>query len=229
MPLEEYLTEEDIKKYIPELSRFLWSGEENYLPQKQLAVNEVNSELCIRGYLPAEIMPRLYIRRAGIPENADHTTPSTDEDLAARLRYVLDVKQFTGGGLKTFILQGSNDGNVWDEIDSRKAESAGIITFLLNRSYLFYRLDVIITGGEIDYDAFLCDTGIEKLVAYKWLELILLDRFTEEGDQYRLKMKFFRKEYEELLGKIRIWQDNDSDGSLNRNEYQKTSTVRILK
>lgn len=229
MPLEEYLTEEDIKKYIPELSRFLWSGELNFLPQKQLAVNEVNSELIIRGYLPAEIMSRLYIRRAGILENSNHTTASTGEDLAARLRYVLDIKQFYEGGLKTFVLQGSNDGNIWENIDSRKAETTGIITFLLTRSYLFYRLNVLITGGEIDYEAFLCDTGIEKLITYKWLELILLDRFTQENDQYRLKMKFFRNEYEELLGKIKIWRDNDSDGAINSSEYRKTSTVRILK
>ncbi|HWA05533.1 MAG TPA: hypothetical protein VG961_03220 [Ignavibacteria bacterium] len=229
MPLEEYLTENDIKSCIPELSRFLWIEETDFTPQKQKAIEEVTLELSARGFNPAEIMPRLYIRYAGTAETADHITESTGEDLAARLRYVLSIKVFTAGGLKTFNLEGSNDRSNWETIDSRKAESAGIVTFIIPRSFLYYRLNVSITGGAIDYEAFLCDTSVEKLVSYKWLELILLDRFTAENDQYHLKMKYFRKEYENLLGKIRIWMDKDSDGSLALNEFSKTTTIKILK
>ncbi len=229
MPLEEYLTENDLKSCIPELSRFLWNEETDFTPQKQKAIEEVTMELSSRGFNPAEIMPRLYIRYAGTTETADHTTDPTDEDLAARLRYVLDVKVFTAGGLKTFNLEGSNDSANWETIDSRKAEVLGIISFIIPRSYLYYRLNVAITGGSINYAAFLCDTSIEKLITYKWLELILLDRLTTENDQYHLKMKYFRKEYENLLGKIRIWMDKDSDGSLTLNEFSKTTTIKILK
>jgi hypothetical protein len=229
MPLEEYLTENDLKSCIPELSRFLWSEETDFTPQKQKAIEEVTLELSNRGFNPAEIMPRLYIRYAGTIEAADHTTEPSNEELAARLRYVLDVKVFTAGGLKTFNLEGSNDSANWEIIDSRKAEAPGIITFILPRSFLYYRLNVSITGGSIDYAAFLCDTSTEKLITYKWLEHILLDRFTTENDQYHLKMKYFRKEYENLLGKIRIWIDKDSNGTLGFNEFSKTSTIKILK
>lgn len=229
MPLEEYLTEDDLKSCIPELSRFLWSEETDFTPQKQKAIEEVTLELSNRGFNPAEIMPRLYIRYAGTTETADHITDSTGLDLAARLRYVLDVKVFTAGGLKTFNLEGSNDSANWEIIDSRKAEAVGIITFILPRSFLYYRLNIFITGGSIDYAAFLCDTSIEKLITYKWLELILLDRFTTENDQYHLKMKYFRREYENLMGKIRIWMDKDSDGALASNEFSKTTTIKILK
>lgn len=229
MPFEEYLTEEDLKSCIPELSRFLWMEETDFSAQKQKAIEEVTIELCSRGFNPPEIMPRLYIRHAGISESSDHITGATEEDLTARLRYVLNVKEFVPGGLKTFVLQGSNDRDTWETIDSRKAEAAGILSFTLPRSYLFYRLCVYITGGSIDYDAYLCDTSIEKLISYKWLELILLDRFTEENDQYHLKMKYFRKEYENLIGKVRIWSDKDSDGKLEQGEFSKTTTIKILK
>jgi hypothetical protein len=229
MPLEEYLTEAELKSCIPELHRFLWSEEEDYSMQKQQALNEVRTELISRGFKPAEIMPRLYLRHAGITETADHETEPTGEDEAARLRYVLDVKVFTAGGLKTFILEGSNDKSSWFELDTRKAEAVGIVTFLLAGSYLYYRLRVSVTGGAIDYDAFLCDTGIERLVMYKWLELILLDRFTEENDHYHLKMKYFRGEYESLLNKIKIWEDENGDGHVNGNEFNTTTNIRILK
>ncbi len=43
MQIEEYLTEEDIKSFIPELARFLWSEENDYSPQKKQAINEVMS------------------------------------------------------------------------------------------------------------------------------------------------------------------------------------------
>lgn len=229
MPLEEYLTEEDIKSYIPELSRFLWSEETDYTNQKTQAVNEVKLELASRGFNPALINPRLVIRYAGISEESDHTTSPTSEDTAARLRYVLIVKEFTPEGQKTLNLEGSNDKTNWNIIDSRKAEVIGTITFMLNSSYLYYRLRVIITGGAIDYDAYLCDTGIEKLIAYKWLELILLDRITQDSDQYHLKMKYFKGEYEKLLGRIKIWEDNNSDGVIDSNEFNRTSSIRMLK
>lgn len=229
MPLEEYITEADLKSIIPELSRYLWAEEADYSPQKQQAISEVRTELINRGFKPAEIMPRQYIRHSGITETADHSSETESEDEAARLRYVLDVKTFTPGGLKTFTLLGSNDKTLWKELDTRKAESIGTITFLLRSSYLFYRLNVSVTGGSIDYEAFLCDTGIERLVMYKWLELILLDRFTEENDSYHLKMKYFRGEYETLLNRIRIWADRDGSGSLSSNEFNTVTNIRILK
>ncbi len=229
MPLEEHLTEEDIKGYIPELARFLWAEETDYSKQKQQAVNEVKLELSSRGFNLAEIMPQLVIRNSGITEVSDHITEPTPEDAAARLRYVLDVKIFNPDGIKTFFLEGSNDKEIWESIDSRKAEAVGIVTFMISKSFLYYRLNVAITGGSIDYSAYLCDTGIEKLISYKWLELILLDRFTAENDQYHLKMKYFKGEYESLLNKIRIWIDKDGSGNLNGNEYNTTSTIRILK
>ncbi len=229
MPLEEHLSEEDIKSSIPELARYLWSEETDYSSQKKQAVNDVTMELTTKGFTPALINPRLYIRRAGIIESADHTTEPTGEDRCARLRYVMNVTEFTPGGLKTCYLEGSNDKTDWNVIDARKAEETGTITFLLQSSYLYYRLRVTITGGTIDYEAYLCDTGIEKLIAYKWLELILLDRITAEGDQYHLKMKYFKKEYENLLGRIKIWMDKDSDGSISSNEFTTNSTIRILK
>jgi len=228
MPIENFLIEQELKSYVPELGRLLWSEETDFTPQKIQAYSELNNELSSRGFNPAEIMPRLYIRKAGITETSHHITESTDADAAARLRYVLDVKQFSEGGLKIFTLEGSNDNSYWEAIDSRKAESQGITTFIISRSFLYYRLNVSVTGGSIDYTAFMCDTGLEKLAAYKWLELILLDRISEEGDQYHIKMKYFKNEYDTLLDKIKIWVDMDSGGSLSRDEFN-TSTIRILK
>lgn len=229
MPLEEHLTEEDIKSYIPELARFLWSEETDYSNQKTQAVNEVKLELTSRGFNPAKINPRLIIRYSGTSVDSSHTTKATGEDTAARLRYVLIVTEFKSGGIKTFDLEGSNDKTNWNVIDSRKAEAIGTITFMLGSSYLYYMLRVTITGGEIDYEAYLCDTGIEKLIAYKWLELILLDRISQDNDQYHLKMKYFKSEYEKLLGRIKIWADKDSDGTLDENEFSTTTSIRILK
>lgn len=139
------------------------------------------------------------------------------------------VKEFTPGGLKTFNLEGSNDKENWNVIDTRKAEETGTITFPLGSSYLYYRLRVTISGGAIDYEAYLCDTGIEKLIAFKWLELILLDRITTDSDQYHIKMKYFKSEYEKMLGRIKIWIDADSDGEISEYEFMTTSNIRMLK
>ncbi|MCC6865760.1 MAG: hypothetical protein IT280_06320 [Ignavibacteria bacterium] len=229
MPIDEFITDEDIKSFVPELSRMLWSEETDFTPQKIQALEIIKTELRSMGYLPAEIMPRLYIRYSGTTETTNHITQPTNTDLAARLRFVLDVKQYTAGGEKIFTLQGSNDKQTWFDIDSRKAESAGVITFLITSSYLYYRLNNVITGGEIDYEAFLCDTGIERLLIYKWLELILLDRISEERDQYHLKMEYFRKEYEGLMEKMRIWKDFNQDGKLSKNEFNRSQTIKLLK
>ena len=68
MPIENFLTEQELKSYVPELGRLLWSEETDFTPQKIQAYSELNNELSSRGFNPAEIMPRLYIRKAGITE-----------------------------------------------------------------------------------------------------------------------------------------------------------------
>ena len=229
MPLEEYLTEADIKSLIPELSRYLWTEETDYSPQKKQAVNDVILELSSKGHRLSQINPRLMIRNSGEHLDTDHTTEPTIEDTAARLRYVLKIKQIEIGGPQTIILEGSNDKISWEAVDSTELDTTGLITMLIGTSYLYYRTSVIINGGKIDYEAYLCDSGIEKLIAYKWLELILLDRFTTEDDQYYLKMKYFKTEYERMLGRMKIWIDKNSDGNLSEDEFCKSSSIKILK
>ncbi len=229
MPLEEYLTEADIKSLIPELSRFMWIDEIDYSPQKKQAISDVMLELSSKGYRLAQINPRLMIRNYGVLEDTDHTTDPTSEDTAARLRYVLRIKEIEFGHPLTIYLDGSNDRSEWINIDTTIPEAGGLITMLLGSSYLYYRIRIETNGGRIDYEAYLCDTGIEKLIAYKWLELILLDRFTSEDDQYYLKMKYFKSEYERMLGRMKIWIDKDSDGITGEHEFSTSSSIRILK
>jgi hypothetical protein len=54
-------------------------------------------------------------------------------------------------------------------------------------------------------------------------------KYTEENDMYFLKMKYFRKEFDELAGSIRIFTDSDNDSRAGRDEFTKPGSIKMLK
>jgi hypothetical protein len=227
MPFEEYLTEQDVKSIIPEISKFLWDSEQDFTPQKNQAVAEVKNEIISQGFIPAEIMPRLYLHNSPIAQSLNHITEPTEEDQFARLRFVMNISAVTGITEKIFFLQGSNDLSKWENISDFKINSAGMVTFIVQKSFLHYRLKAEINDGSLLYEAFMADTSIERLILLKWIELILIDRIASENDHYHLKLNYFKNEYQNLLSKIRIRLKTDFLSS--SDDYSKLRNIKIIK
>ena len=229
MPLEVFITENDIKSYIPELSKMLWSGQADYSAQKTRAVEHVCQMLKDGGHNTAQVMPRFIIRQSGELIGIKELREAEYEDLIQRERWVLKPELFTPGTIAAIRIEGSYDKQAWQTAAAIDLDADSVLTGILPSIFRYYRAATNISTGALDFSMYLVDTGIEKLIIYKWLELILLDKYTEENDMYFLKMKYFRKEFDELAGSIRIFTDSDNDSRAGRDEFTKPGSIKILK
>jgi len=229
MPFEVHITEDDIKAYIPELSKMLWSGQPDYSAQKSRAVEHVCQMLKDRGHNMAAVMPQFTIRQSGELIEIKELREAENEDLIQRARWVLRPVQFTPGTTAAIRIEGSYDKQTWQTAAAISVESDSSVTGVLPTIYQYYRTATNISSGALDFCMYLVDTAIEKLIIFKWLELILMDKYTDENDMYCLKMNYFRKEYNELAASIRIFTDSDNDGSAGGDEFTKPGSIKMLK
>jgi hypothetical protein len=229
MPFKNYITEEELKAYMPELARLLWSDEADYSRQGTEAVKTVISDLVNRGYDPVKLMPELVLKEGGNIITANETGESAEDKASARARFVYDVLSFGSTDEKTIILEGSFDNSAWTQIAAFTVTAPGIFSRVITRMFRYYRVKAFISGGSLNYSASLIETTYDRLITAKWLELILLDRYTEENDQYHLRMKYFRNEYEKQWDSIRIWSDDNEDGNLQSAESSKTTSIKMMK
>lgn len=229
MPFEIHITEDDIRAYIPELSKLLWSGQADYSAQKSRAVEHVCQMLKDRGHNLAEVMPQYTIRKSGELVEIKELRLAEYEELIQRSRWVLRPVQFIPGSSASIRIEGSFNKQTWQTAAAINVQSDSVMSGVLPALFSYYRTAINIETGAIDFSLYLVDTGIEKLIIYKWLELILMDKYTDENDMYYLKMNYFREEYNELAESIRIYTDGDSDGQAGRDEFNKPGSIRMLK
>lgn len=228
MSFVNHIAENDLKGYIPEISKLLWADETDYSRQKSEAVKHVIQDLQDRGFKARDLMPELVLRTSGTVISAAETGEASAEDVIGRLRFVYTVTGFTTGA-KSIVLEGSNDKETWYTVTTVAISANVSSSVIIESQYMYYRVTASVSAGEMDYRAYLVETTFDRLISFKWLELILLDRYTEEGDLYHSKMEYFQKAYNNLWSTITIWRDTDSDGNVTASEKATTNSFKMLK
>lgn len=207
-----FVTENDLKGYVPELDRLLWSDQADYSQQKQRAEEIVSLDLIDRGYPLRQLQTPLLLFSGTMTGESEAVT-----DRLSRTR--LSVTGFTGTG--TITLQGKTSGD-WVNIVTVSGNANPIFI----NSFLSYRLKVV---GSLTFTANLYEAVYDSLFAYKWLELILRDKFNNEGDQYWSRMILFRDDYNRKIGSMNISIDRNDDGTIEATESKSTNIVTMLR
>lgn len=94
-------------------------------------------------------------------------------------KYVITSESTLTTPPKTFNLEGSNDNNTWDIVDSRANESAWTTrearTFIVQnpKSYRYYRINIIANYGALNYSAIL-ELEFMELISGSFKELSIL-------------------------------------------------------
>lgn len=229
MPYYNYILEADLKSYIPEISRLVWDDESDFSNQKREAENTVLQDIQSKGYRGIDVMPHLNLRSSGNTISSSETGSASVEDYIGRMRFVVNCTLFTTGG-KTITLYGRNSSNEeWLSVETLTITATGIKSVAFTRQFKFYKIDISVSAGTIDLESYLVDCSFDRLIIFKWLEIILLDRYVNENDQYFLKMLYFQDAYNKAWNKIKIYTDNDNNGSITSNEYNTTSSITMLK
>jgi len=219
--MKNYTNETFLKGFVAPLSKYLWTGQTTYNSQKSNAELIVNNDFVSKGYRNSFIQVPLVLRES--ETISANETGLAIEDNLVRMRYVYTVSVFTGTA-KTIVLMGCNEEDGTFEtvntftITSTSANMTGIIS----DSYKYYKLVSTVPGGTLNFTFKLVETSYDLFFAYKWLELILMDSFKEENDQYYLKMIEFRKMYNDLWNNVVINEDTDEDGTYDDSYQQIT-------
>ena len=205
-----FVTETELKGYIPELSKYLWNGETTFTAQKGQAERDVLSDLVNKGYLIRQLQPRLVF---------DITGEESLEDNINALRFVCEADE-----AGTIELLGSNDNETFETITTLTFTSGNYTTlqsYQIVNPYKYYAVDTTHTG----YNAYLVELTFDRLFAYKWLELILMDAYSQENDSYYLKMLYFMNKYTDLLNTMIINKDVDDSGDITDDEQSSSNSI----
>lgn len=190
--IKNYVTETDLQRLVPELANdvYLWTGQTDHASQGIEAFNYVRQDLINRGYDLRQLMTPLTL------------STTSAEDTINRLRWVVTAT-VTG----TAILYGSTDGTTWSTIQTETISSAGTTSYVITQTYLYYKI-----GGTATFTSELVDTTFDSLIKYKWIEFIFINAGKGENSRYTEYALYFSKMYDDLLNKMRIPVDTDSDG-----------------
>lgn len=216
--MKNYITETDLKAFIPALVKLLWAGEADFSKQKEKAEMIVNNDFISRGYNLAFLQVPLVLRES--ESITGNETTDAIEDEINRLRYVYSVLTYSGTA-KTVLLQGCNEEDGTYETVNTFSITATTTdtTGLISNVFKYYKLVSTVTG-TLDFTFKLVESHYDLFYAYKWLELILMDAFKEEGDQYYMKMVEFRNLYNDLWNTVTINEDTNEDGEIDEDEAQ---------
>ena len=203
--MNNYITERELKGFIPELSKYLWTGENNFDKQKIQAEQIVITDLANKGYLIRQLQPKIYL-----------STNST-EDTINGLRFVVEAD-----GPGSVTLSGSNS-NTYTDIVTINIPTAGTYSHIITNPFKYYVLD------SDDFTCYLVEVTYDRLFSFKWLELILMDAFKEQGDSYYERMIYFKDNYEKLLNSFVINSDLNDDGEVSEDERTTTNSVNFTR
>lgn len=223
--LRNLIDEDYLRGYAVKLTALLWTDEDDYSEQKKKANTRVFNALS-QGYDVRKLMPEVYLRSSG-DSTAVSETGAGVEDTMNRMRLVIDNITNTVSS-KIITLQGSEDNEIFYDIDTVTITTSDTISSLeFYSSYKYYRVNVAITSGVIDYRAYLVETIYDELFATMWLYFIFADMSKEDGDQFDKKAKDFYQMYENILNETKRYLDTDNDGDVD--ETSQNNSITMLK
>ena len=203
--IRNYIDEDYLSGYIPNLDSLLFTGESNFNKQKVLAEIEVANDFINSNYKGLFTRNDLILRSSGTTISSTTSETISNEDKLTRLRWVVDVKVLTGVD-KTLTLYGTNDsGDNYTELNSMTIGTSNvgsIISQTLAVPYTAYKVTATVPSGTLDYASSMTETGYDTLYVLKWGSIIMFQNFKKEGDQWHSKYFEFKKAYENEFAKF---------------------------
>jgi len=203
--IRNYIDEDYLSGYIPNLDSLLFTGETNFNKQKVLAEIEVANDFINSNYKGLFTRNDLILRSSGTTISSTTSETISNEDKLTRLRWVVDVKVLTGVD-KTLTLYGTNDsGDNYTELNTMTIGTSNvgsIISQTLAVPYTAYKVTATVPSGTLDYASSMTETGYDTLYVLKWGSIIMFQNFKKEGDQWHSKYIEFKKAYENEFAKF---------------------------
>jgi len=218
--LKNYLIEDDLKAYIPELDELLYTEGSNWNKEKQAAEMKVMTDFMNSSHLrPIYLRNDLTLRNSLTVLSANYSDAVTIEDIYSRTRLIIVTTVLTGGN-KVVTLQGRDAAtDVWTTIETVTITAIGTRSLVITDMYKFYRITATVTAGTFAYKSSLTRIPYDLLYLYQWAMQVYWQCAKRGEDQYWLKYTEMKKEYDSLW--LSIVVDNSSGGSIDESNGSK--------
>jgi len=236
--LTNYITDTDLKKYHPNLSKQLWLNTSSYSTQINEAFERVLTDIVNKGFNPRKIMLPYDLKREtgtlnnAFPHSSIETTSTTGSSFELDVllkRFVVNVTTITGGW--TIKLQGSNDNSSWEDITNATLTFAnsGSQNVIYEGQYKYWRyISIENSAGSITYTVYLEDTSFDKLIIYKIFQMIFTDFRKAQNDVWDLLVIDYEKQYDVLMNSLKFMYDEDDSGTIDSTETAQSETIFLM-
>lgn len=224
--LSNYITDAELKKYHPNLSKQLWLNTSTYINQISESFQIVVTDMVNKGFNPRLIMIPFDLKKPtssasnafpySSTETASTTGSSHELDLNLK-RFVTNVSAISG--IWKVKLQGSNDNSTWEDITELTFTSLGIQSVVYDGTYKYWRyISTEESAGSITYQVFLEDTAFDKLIIYKTFHMIFSDFRKVPQDSWDMLVMNYQAQYDNLLTALKFMYDSNDDGTIEKEE-----------
>lgn len=227
--LRSFITDEDLKKYHPNLKRQLWTSQSDYSEQIAEALHIVLTDLNNRQVNPRLLMIPFDLLSNGTTANFATSITLTNSATGTGIqagtygdrnyrRLVFNDTNISGTWAIT--LQGSNDNRTFQNAGaSLTATDIGEQSVIFSNQYKYYRyLMDEVANGSISFSAYLVEDIWDKLVIYKTFELIFQDFMKAQNDQFDILAHSYQTRYESELSAVKYLYDSDDNGAITDGE-----------
>ncbi|TAK57877.1 MAG: hypothetical protein EPO24_09420 [Bacteroidetes bacterium] len=244
--LKNFLVDNDLKKYYPNIANQLWSAQADYSTQISKAFSILLNELQHRGINPRLCMVPLDLKReddtaanAGLVSVTETATTTGDPfEGGNQLRLVVNITAITGTW--SWKLQGCNlvdepasDSSEWKDVTSAAISNktaAAEHSVVFTEMFRWYRLVTTENAaGSVTYTACLYETVFDDVIAYGTFVLIFTDFMLEVNDIWDMRRQFAQNAYSAALESIKFGYDADDDGVPDLTEQEETATIRLVR
>jgi len=219
--LTNYITDDDLKQYHPNLTKQLWSGQATYAIQINEAFSILMDDLHNMDVNPRLLMAPLVIKASGVETTSttgtDVLANSTAEEDSNYRRFVVNVTAINGNGVVFLDGSSASPSTTWENIASITSTLVGSQSIEITNQYRYYRYRSI-PGTSISYSAKLVETIFDRLVVYKAFEIIFADFRKTQGDSWDLLVQMYNSKYQSALSSVKYQVDVDESGSVDDGE-----------
>ena len=227
--LRNFITDEDLKKYHPNLNRQIWTSQSDYaeqideafhIVQTDLNNKEVNVRLLMTPFdlLSSSLTSAFVTTLAATTSLTGDGVQAGDEGDRNYKRLVFNATVITGTW--SLQLQGSQDNSTYEDAGaSLTATSIGDQSTIFSNQYKYFRYllneDV---AGSLSFNAYLVEDVWDRLIIYKAFELIFSDFRKQQNDTWDLLVQAYQRKYDNELSAIKYLYDADDSGAIDDGE-----------
>lgn len=236
--LQNFIVDNDLKKYHPKLANQIWSSQTTYDTQIDEAFQRVLTDLTNQRINPRLIMIPLDLSStvsSAIPGTMTQTVSTTGTAIHADAnykRFIVHPSNVVGTWITK--LQGSHNNTTWEDVigASITSSSAGKQSVIYEGQYSYWRYinSKSSTGGTdtISYTCSLLETAFDKLIIYQSFIIIFSDFRKSPNDTFDLLVQQYQTLYNSQLQSVKFLYDTDDSGSSDSSNVISTNPVFIL-